>query len=89
MTAALRRQGERVNPKRVYRLMKAEGLVATSPARWKRTTVADPALPVAENLLNRQFSPEAPNQVWAADIPYISTSEGWVFLAVVLDLYSR
>ena len=71
------------------RLMKMEGLVATPPARWKRTTVVDPTLPVAENLLNRQFSPEAPNQVWATDITYISTSEGWVFLAVILDLYSR
>ena len=67
----------------------AEGLVAAPPARWKRTTLADPTLPVAENLLNRQFSPEAPNQVWAADITYVRTQEGWLYLAAVIDLCSR
>jgi transposase InsO family protein len=89
IVAELRNQGEIVNHKRVYRLMKEEGLVVATPRSWKRTTVSDPALPVAENLLNRQFSPATPNQVWASDITYIPTAEGWLFLAVILDLYSR
>ena len=89
ITAELRNQGEIINPKRVYRLMKEEALAAATPRSWKRTTLSDPSLPVAENLLNRQFSPEAPNQVWASDITYIATAEGWLYLAVVIDLFSR
>ena len=89
IVAELRNQGDVVNHKRVRRLMKEEGLVVATPRPWKRTTVSDPALPVAENLLNRQFSPATPNQVWAGDITCIATAEGWLYLAVILDLYSR
>lgn len=89
LTAALRKQGLCINEKRVYRWMKEEGLQARpAPARIS-TTDSNHAEKVAENLLNRKFCPEAPNQVWATDIPYLPVGDGWMYLAVVMDLYSR
>ena len=74
---------------RVRRLMQANGLRARHKRRYKATTDSKHDLPVAPNLLNRQFEPTAPDQVWTADITYIPTREGWLYLAVVMDLHTR
>jgi putative transposase len=86
--AELRRRGKRVARKRVARLMHQAGLVGRCPRRFRRTTVPDPTTPVGD-LVRRQFRPVAPDQVWLADISYIRTWEGWLYLAVILDAYSR
>jgi putative transposase len=85
----LRALGFRVGRNRIARLMQLDGLQARYRRKFVATTVVDPGLPVAPNVLNRQFSPTAPNQAWAADITYIRTLQGWLYLAVVIDLYSR
>jgi transposase InsO family protein len=87
--AELRAQGVPCAAKRVARLMRQAGLSARRARRRVRTTTADPALAVAANLLNRDFSASAPNQKWLADITYLPTQEGWSYVAVVLDLFSR
>ena len=75
---------------RVARLMQKAGLRAAVPNRtWPRTTVSDPQSPTFENVLERDFAAEAPDMKWAADITYIPTDEGWLYLSVVLDLSSR
>lgn len=89
LCAALKAQGLCVGRYRVRRLMKQHGL----KARWKRkflhTTDSRHDLPVAANLLDRRFNPSAPDQAWVADITYVRTGRGWLYLAAVLDLYSR
>jgi putative transposase len=87
--AALRHDHHHVGRKRVARLMAARGLCGGRPKRWCRTTDSQHGRPVAANVLARRFAPEAPNRVWATDITYIWTSEGWLYLAVVLDLFAR
>ena len=82
-------RGYRVNEKRVARLMRAAGIRAKTVKKWRATTDSNHKLPVAVNTLERQFSVTAPNRVWAGDITYVWTAEGWLYLAVVLDLYSR
>lgn len=69
--------------------MKRQGLVAKAARKFKCTTDSDHNMPIAQNLLNREFQASAPNQKWAGDITYLATSEGWLYLAVVIDLYSR
>jgi transposase InsO family protein len=70
--------------------MQKAGLRAMRPDRaWPRTTISDPKLPTFENVLDRDFVAEAPDMKWAADITYIPTDEGWLYLSVVLDLSSR
>ena len=86
---ALKEQGETCSENRVARLMREDGLRAKTTRRFKATTNSEHNLPVAPNLLDRNFSPEAPNQVYAGDITYIWTTEGWLYLAVVIDLFSR
>jgi transposase InsO family protein len=82
-------QGLACGRHRVARLMRLEGLQAR-PRRWRRaTTQSDHLYPVAPNLLQRRFTAPQPNQVWLSDISYIPTREGWLYLAVVLDLFSR
>jgi putative transposase len=81
--------GEAVGRNRVARIMQQEGLTGKAPRRFRRTTDSKHNLPVAENIVDRDFSPEAPNQIWAADISYVRTWEGWLYLAVVVDLFSR
>ena len=72
------------------RLMRKAGLRAMRPDRaWPRTTISDSKLPTFENILARDFAAEAPDVKWAADITYIPTDEGWLYLSVVLDLSSR
>ena len=86
----LRERGIRVGKQRVQRLMQQHGIRARGKRRFRVTTTdSRHELPVAPNLLNRNFSVSAPNQVWAGDITYIQTDEGWLFLAVVIDLFSR
>jgi putative transposase len=85
----LKKQGLTCSPKRVARLMRQENLKGQRKYRKVRTTDSQHAFPVAENVLNREFVAEKPNQKWVADITYIPTDEGWLYLAGVLDLYSR
>jgi transposase InsO family protein len=85
----LQAQGIRCSQKRVARLMKAENLRARTRRAFKVTTDSAHALPVARNLLAQQFQVAKKNQVWCSDITYIPTAGGWLYLAVVLDLYSR
>jgi putative transposase len=86
---ALRRQGHGVGEHRVARLMREAGIRAKTVKKWRATTHSTHGLPVAMNTLKRQFTVEAPNRVWAGDITYVWTAEGWLYLAVILDLYSR
>ncbi len=74
---------------RVARLMKKHGIAAKQKRRYKQTTKANGAHPVAPNLVDRAFGAAAPNEKWTTDITYIPTLEGWLYLAVVLDLFSR
>jgi transposase InsO family protein len=85
----LRRDGERVNYKRVARLMKEHGLTARRVKKIKRTTDSRHSLPVADNVLARDFKVPRPDAVWVSDITYIWTDEGWLYLVVFLDLFSR
>ena len=86
---ALVKQGHRVGEHRVARLMRHDGLRAKTTMKWRATTQSSHQFPVAVNQLNRQFTVAAPNRVWAGDLTYIGTMEGWLYLAVLLDLYSR
>jgi transposase InsO family protein len=90
VTQQLRREGQRCNHKRVERLMRQQGLRGCS-SRKRRVCTTNSAhdQPVAPNLLLDRPAPSQPNEVWVADITYIPTSEGWLFLAAVMDLYSR
>ena len=81
--------GYRVGHERVRRLMRDAGLVGTPRRRFRVTTQSGHGQPVAPNTLARQFAVARPNQVWAADITYCGTAEGWLYLAVILDLASR
>ena len=89
MLAELRGRGFAVGKARVERLMRAHGIRARHKRRYKATTDSQHTLPVADNRLARQFTPTAPNHVWTADITYLWTDEGWLYLAVVLDLFNR
>ncbi len=75
--------------KRVARLMRADGLRGKAARKYKATTNSNHNLPVAPNLLEQDFTATSPNQKWVSDITYIATDEGWLYLAVVLDLYAR
>jgi putative transposase len=86
---ALRRRGPRPSKKRVARVMRALGLRGHTPRRFRKTTDSRHTKRIAPNLLKRNFTVPAPNQVIAGDITYIATSDGWLYLAVLLDLYSR
>jgi transposase InsO family protein len=89
MTAALNARGHECSENTVAELMHEAGIRAKSPRRFVRTTDSNHRLPVAENILARDFEPEGPNEKWCADITYIPTREGWLYLAVVEDLFSR
>ena len=86
----LKDRGFSCNHKRVERLMKKKGIRAKTSRKWKVTTTdSNHSLPVAANLLERNFNPAGPNQIWVSDITYIQTAEGWTYLATVIDLWSR
>ena len=89
MVRELRARGFPASKPRVERLMRENGIRARHKRRYKATTDSKHALPVAENLLDRNFAPAAPNEAWSADITYVWTEEGWLYLAVVLDLFNR
>jgi len=86
---ALVTQGHRIGEHRVARLMRQDGIRAKTVTKWRATTQSQHRFPVAANTLERAFTVEAPNRVWAGDITYVWTLEGWLYLAVLLDLYSR
>jgi len=86
--AELRKRGIRIARKRVARLMRSARLVGRTPRRFRRTTIADPTTQ-AQDLVKRQFRPATPNALWVADITYVRTWEGWLYLAVILDAFSR
>ncbi len=79
----------RVGKERVQKLMQLHGIRAKGKRRFRVTTDSNHDLPIAPNLLNREFTVSEPDKVWAGDITYIATDEGWLFLAVVIDLFSR
>lgn len=86
----LRRQGVRCGRHRVARLMQMQGIVARSKRRYTpRTTQRQTGVIPAPNRLNQEFSASCPNQKWVSDFTYIETGEGWLYLAIVLDLFSR
>lgn len=87
--AALRETGWRCGRKRVARLMRASGLAGCHRRRRTRTTVSDPTQPAVPNRLERRFTVEAANRVWVGDITYLPTWQGWLYLAVLIDLHSR
>lgn len=89
MTRALRARGRYVGRSRVARLMRENGLNARRRKKYRVTTMSAHKHSVADNLVDRQFRPEAPNTVWASDLTYIATAEGWLYLCVVIDLFSR
>lgn len=89
MTAELNARGHECSENTVAELMREHGIRAKAPRRFVRTTDSNHRLPVAANLLDRNFDPEGPNESWCADITYIPTHEGWLYLAVVEDLFSR
>jgi putative transposase len=85
----LRARGVRVGRKRVERLMRKNGIQGRQKRRFRRTTDSSHAQPIAPNILGRQFNPKAPNEAWATDVTYIATGQGWLYLAILLDLFSR
>jgi transposase InsO family protein len=89
MTAELNARGFACTENTVAQLMKAHGIRAKAPRRFARTTDSRHGLPVADNILGRDFGPPGAHVAWAADITYIPTADGWLYLAVVEDLFSR
>jgi len=89
VVAELREDGMRVGRNRIARLMQQMGLIAAARRRFRRTTDSEHALPIADNVVQRDFNPDGPNQLWATDITYVWTWQGWLYLAVVVDLFSR
>ena len=87
--AELKARGVRIGKKRVERLMRENGLQARRKRRFRRTTDSRHPHPIAPNLLARRFDVEAPNRAWVTDVTAIWTLEGWLYLAVMLDLFSR
>jgi transposase InsO family protein len=85
----LTRQGITCSKNRLGRLMSENGIRARQKRKYKVTTDSGHALPVAENLVKREFAVEKPNKVWVSDITYVQTAEGWLYLCIILDLYSR
>ena len=89
MVKELRGRSFPASKERVERLMRENGIRARHKRRFKVTTDSRHTLPVAPNLLDRNFTPKAPNRVWTSDITYLWTDEGWLYLAIVLDLFNR
>lgn len=85
----LRDLGQEVGRNRVARLMRREGIAVRKKRRFRVTTMSNHSEPIARNVLARNFTANRPNRAWVGDITYLDTSEGWLYLAVLLDLYSR
>jgi len=86
---ALAKRGERVSGKRVARIMREEKLRGKRRPAFRTTTQSDHVLPIAPNLIDRNFTTTKPNEVWVGDITYVPTRQGWLYLAVLIDLFSR
>jgi transposase InsO family protein len=89
MTEELNELGLQVGQRRIGRLMRQNGIQVIRSRKFKRTTDSDHVFNIAPNLLQQDFTASGPNQKWAGDITYVWTREGWVYLAVILDLFSR
>ena len=89
LTLDLDDHGHSYNRKTVADRMKRQGLAAKAAKKYKAATDSDHNLPATPNLLEQDFSADAPDQKWACDITYLWTGEGWLYLAVVIDLFSR
>lgn len=89
MVHELRQQGFAVGRRRIARLMRESGLQARQKRRFARTTDSAHAFAVAPNLIAQSFDTDAPNRKWGSDITYVWTRQGWLYLAVVIDLYAR
>lgn len=89
MWKALQAKGIKISKERVRLMMKQHGIQARGKRKFVVTTDSKHSLPIAPNLLQRNFTATAPNQIWTGDITYIQTDEGWLYLAVVLDLFNR
>jgi putative transposase len=89
MSKELRAMGYDVGRSQARSLMKKAGLEVKHPKKFRRTTDSRHSLPVAPNLLNQQFQADQPNSIWCGDITYLWTLEGWLYLAVIIDLFSR
>lgn len=89
ITRALQKAGDSCSHNRVARRMKIIGLAAIAKRKYKVTTDSEHTKPIYSNVLNRDFNTTAVNQKWCSDISYIKTNEGWLYLAVVIDLHSR
>lgn len=89
LTLQLKSQGSRAGRNQVAASLRRQGLRARAARKFKATTNSNHKLPVAENLLDQDFTAQRCDEKWAADITYVGTEEGWLYLAVVLDLYSR
>jgi len=85
----LLREGYQVSKKRIERLMQELNICAVAKKKYRATTDSKHTQPVAANSLNRNFRVNKPNQVWVADITYVYTQEGWLYLSTIMDLYSR
>ena len=89
ITAELRAQGYRCGENRIARIMRTNGIASLTRKCYKITTNSNHKLPVAEDLVRRDFRASAPNKLWVSDITYIWTWEGWLYLAAVMDVYNR
>ena len=89
ITEDLQANGTKCGENRVARLMKNNGIVGKAKKKFKATTNSRHNLPIAENVLNQNFTAKEPNTVWVSDITYVPTLEGWLYLVVILDLFSR
>lgn len=89
MTQELQEKGLQAGERRIGRLMRDNGITVTRTHKYKVTTDSNHSFDIAPNLLDRDFTATAVNQKWAVDISYIWTAQGWLYLAVVIDLYSR
>jgi transposase InsO family protein len=87
--AELQATGQRVSRKRVARLMRENDLAARTRRRFRKTTDSNHSFPIAPNLLERDFTAAGPDEAWVTDITFLWTAEGWLYLAVILDLFSR
>lgn len=85
----MKAQGIEVGRNRIARLMRENGIFVRPKRRFRRTTDSNHDYPIADNIVNRNFDVEAPDRLWAGDITYIWTLQGWLYLAVILDLFSR
>jgi putative transposase len=85
----LRDRGHKVGNNRVAQLMRDEGIVGAKKRQYRKTTDSEHDGPIAPNVLARDFAADAPNRAWATDVTYVATKQGWLYLAAIIDLFSR